>query len=33
VVAPYIYALGCADDLAAHVAAVRVRVPAAWTPR
>jgi histidinol dehydrogenase len=32
-VAPYIDALGGAEDLAAHVAAVRVRVPAAWTPR
>ncbi|HEY4853636.1 MAG TPA: histidinol dehydrogenase, partial [Streptosporangiaceae bacterium] len=31
--APYIDALGGAEDLAAHVAAVRVRVPAAWTPR
>jgi histidinol dehydrogenase len=32
-VAPHIDALGGAEDLAAHVAAVRVRVPAAETPR
>jgi len=32
-VAPHIDALGGAEDLAAHVAAVRVRVPATGTPR
>jgi len=32
-VAPHIDALGGAEDLAAHVAAVRIRVPAAGTPR